>query len=410
MQIDHIYLNSTLNISATEAQSFEGLVFNRDILSTNPCRATVRVPETQMDVYLQAFHNKMSLRPSEGPLNKRGWVFQERTLGPRIVHFNKDQVFSECHSLEASEILPQGVPGGPPTHLDKGVETSSASNIQQVNLRWYKLVEDYSCTSISFADDRLLPISAVVKQCCLGMRLDPSEYLAGMWKDDLPLSMLWSQNSHLNLAESEPTTSVEIEMNHAPSWSWASILTSVDFVEFSSLVATAEVSDVDIRRLSPNFFGGTDSCRLRLRWQICKFRRRVEDSAPWIYVGQHTRSREFGEFKFQQGKSIIFQWDTSRRIVSNFLNTDGSTSVTLTYALLHIASEHSVNGPMERGIVLQRTAAHSTYVRIGSFFTPFRSEYAGSEFEEAFKGHLKTLSSGDYLELDWKGRYTIAVL
>jgi hypothetical protein len=198
--------------------------------------------------------------------------------------------------------------------------------------------------------------------------------LAGMWKDDLPLSILWSQNSRLDLLEPEPTISVEAEMIHEPSWSWASILTSVVFVEFSSLVTTAEVLNVDMRRSSPNSFDGTDFYRLLLRGQICKFRRRIQDSASWIYVGQHTRFQELQEFNFQKGKSIIVQWDTSRRIVSNFLSTNSSTSATSTYVLLHIASEHSVDGLIERGIVLQRTAAHGAYVRVGSFFTPFGSE------------------------------------
>ena len=108
MQMDEIYCNSTLNISAVEGRIREGLVFDRETLYVNPCRVTVRVPETEEDVHLYSFPEKWFLRPSEGPLNKRGWVFQERTLAPRIIHFTKDQVFWECHSLNASEILPQG--------------------------------------------------------------------------------------------------------------------------------------------------------------------------------------------------------------------------------------------------------------------------------------------------------------
>jgi hypothetical protein len=45
-----------------------------------------------------------------------------------------------------------------------------------------------------------------------------------------------------------------------------------------------------------------------------------------------------------------------------------------------------------------------TYIRVGSFFTPF------SELEEAFEGRLETLSPEDYLELDLNGRYTIDVV
>ncbi|KAH8691726.1 heterokaryon incompatibility protein-domain-containing protein, partial [Phaeosphaeriaceae sp. PMI808] len=384
MQMDQIYLNSTLNISAAEAQGREGLVFDRDILSTNPCGATVKAPEATEDAHLQAFPNKWYLRPSEAPLNKRGWVFQERMLAPRITHFTKSQVFWECHSLEASEILPQGLLSEP-LRLDKGVETSSQSTKGQVRLRWYELVEAYSRTELSFADDRLLAVSALAKRCCLGMGLDSSDYLAGMWKIDLPLSMLWCQRSHLDVVTSQSTVNIERTMRHAPSWSWASILTEVDFIGLSDLVATTEVLDIGIKRLSPNFFGGTDSCRLRLRRRICRFRR-------------------------ERGKSIILVWDTSRHTVSNFLSTDGSISAVSIYAFLHIASEHSVDGILERGIIIQRTGVDGTYIRVGSFFTPFKSEYPGSELEKAFEGRLKTLSPEDYLELDLNGRYTIDVV
>ncbi len=408
MQMDEIYVNSTLNISATEAQCHQGLIFDRDILATNPCRATVRLSETEAELHLQAFPDIWCLRPCEGPLNERGWVFQERTLAPRIVHFTSNQVFWECYSLDASEVLPQGLPGEPPSRRETALETSSASTPEQVNLLWIELVEVYSGTSLSFADDRLLAFSAVAKRYCLRMGLDSSEYLAGIWKHSLPLSMLWSQDAHLS--GPEPTSSVGSEMQHAPSWSWASIITRVVCAEASDLEATAEVLETDVIRSSPNFFGGTDTCRLRLRGQICKFRRHVQDGVAWIIVGQHTKFREFRDFKWQRGKSVILEWDTYRRIVSDFLNTDGNTPATTTHVLLHIATEDNEDGLIERGIVLQRTAAHGTYVRMGSFFIPFKSEYPGSELEDAFKGRLKTLCSDDYLELDSRGSYTIDVL
>jgi hypothetical protein len=331
-------------------------------------------------------------------LNKRGWVFQERTLAPRIVHFTMDQVFWECHSLEASEVLPHGVPGRPPKQFDKSVGINSASSdIQQIKSRWYELIEEYSVTSLSFVDDRLLAISAVAKRFCSAMRLNPSDYLAGMWKDDLPQSMLWSQGSLNGRSGPEPT-SVDREMNHAPSWSWASIMAPIRTVELFSLQATTEVLYVQISRLSPNVFDGTDSCRLRLRGSVCKFRRHFQGGVPWVQVGQHTGFQEFHDFEFQEGRAIIIDWDTAQKVVAD------------EFFLLHISTEQSEDGPIERGVVLRRTAERGTYARLGSFLTPFKSEYAGSELEDAFKGRLDTLNSDDYLELEMGGKYTIDII
>ena len=103
-------------------------------------------------------------------------------------------------------------------------------------------------------------------------------------------------------------------------------------------------------------------------------------------------------------------WDTSRHTVSNFLSTDESISAISIYAFLHIASEHNVDGILERGIILQRTAMYGTYIRVGSLFTPFKSEYPGSELEKAFEGRLESLSPEDYVQLDMNGRYTIDVV
>ncbi|EXA29679.1 hypothetical protein FOVG_18847 [Fusarium oxysporum f. sp. pisi HDV247] len=398
MHMDEIYFNSMLNISATEGRVHEGLVFDRKALCINPCRATVRSSETQEDVRLEAFPKKWRLRPSEGPLNKRGWVFQERTLAPRIVHFTKDQVFWECYSLEASEVLPHGVPDQSSTHFDKSVGIiSTSSNIQQVKLRWYELVEEYSRTSLSYPEDRLLAISAVAKRFCSTMCLRPPDYLAGMWKDDLPQSMLWSQDSLPGRSGPEPT-SIEREMRNAPSWSWASIIAPIQTVELSSLVVTTEVLCVQIARLSPNFFDGTDSCRLRLRGPVCKFRRNFRDGAPWIQFRHHTSFQEFHEFEFQGGRAIIIYWDTSRKVVA------------YEFFLLRIASEQSVDGTMERGVVLRRTAERGTYVRVGTFLIPFKSDYPGSELEDAFNGRLDTLSTDEYLKLELGGKYTIDII
>ncbi|OAA32751.1 Heterokaryon incompatibility [Moelleriella libera RCEF 2490] len=398
MRMDEIYFNSVLNISATEGRIYQGLICDREALHINPCTAMARISETQEDIQLQAFPQKWRLGPSEGPLNKRGWVFQERTLAPRIVHFTKDQVYWECHSLEASEVLPYGIPYHSSRYFNKSVGIiSTSSSIQQVKLRWYELVEGYSRTSLSHPDDRLLAISAVAKRFCSTMHLMPSDYLAGMWKNDLPQSMLWSQDS-LSGRSGPESTSIELEMKNAPSWSWASIIAPISTVEFSSLIVSTEVVCVQIIRLSPNFFAGSDSCRLRLRGPICSCRRNFREGAPWIQFGQHTSFQEFNDYEFQRGRAIMIYWDTSRQIATD------------EFFLLHIASEQSIDGTIERGVILRRTAERGTYVRVGTFFIPFKSDYPGSELEDAFNGRLDTLSADEYLTLGLEGKYTIDII
>ncbi|KAF2248961.1 HET-domain-containing protein [Trematosphaeria pertusa] len=44
------------------------------------------------------------------PLNSRGWVVQERLLSARTLHFGEQQLFWECHELQACEVWPNGFP------------------------------------------------------------------------------------------------------------------------------------------------------------------------------------------------------------------------------------------------------------------------------------------------------------
>ena len=416
IRMDEIYSSCALNISSTEGQPHEGLVHERNLLCINPCQATIDASGSRSEVCLHAFPDKWFLGPGEGPLNKRGWVFQERMMAPRIVHFTKDQVFWECDSLEASEVLPRGVPGS--RRALPGIGISRATSTTEMKAWWYDIVENYSLTSLTFADDRLLAVSALAKRCCERLGLHGSQYLAGMWRDDLPLSLLWSLYTGSETAGPVPATSQGTEMKHAPSWSWASVLWPVrtvglssvgDVAKVSSMIATAEVLDLQIARVSANWFGGVTSCSLRLCGRVCKFRRCLRDAVPWVCVGERSEFQEFRDFDFQKGKAIIVEWDTCRRAVADCLRSDDNASEPGTYFLLHVASENSVDGPMEHGIVLRSLGERGMYARAGSFFTPFNSEYPGSELEDAFTGHLDTLSGDDYVGIASGGRYVIDV-
>lgn len=112
------------------------------------------------------------------PVNRRGWVLQERLMAPRVLHFCKDQIAWECSEFDASEGQPQGIPNLQLTSdgivgesrlkgLDVTIdgkrlrqirlETLGGLNDPDKNLRpqiyalelWRRIVEVYSKTSIS---------------------------------------------------------------------------------------------------------------------------------------------------------------------------------------------------------------------------------------------------------------------
>ncbi|KAK3994829.1 heterokaryon incompatibility protein-domain-containing protein [Cladorrhinum sp. PSN332] len=421
IQMDAVYRNSALNISALEGRVSQGLMLSRNLLTTNPCQVTVRLPRLDHDLRLTAFRTEYSLRLTDGPLNKRGWVFQERALSPRVAHFTENQVFWECHTTEATETLPQGLQDGRPlSRFYMGTMISSSSSTEQLREQWHEVVETYSGTNLTFAGDRLVALSALTKRFCMAMERDPCDYLAGIWKNDLPLSLMWRQlnnkpDGHYNETDGAIAAAAT---SCAPSWSWASLMVPVNCVgHYSPVVATAEVLDTQLMRISRNYFDGVHFCRLRLRGWLCKFRRHIKDDSAWIHISQNC------EFEHNDiwipGRIIEMRWDVSRRVVANDLQSavDGSGLSSSTYYMLHIATflgeaggKEDEDRRKESGIVLWRTAERGTYTRIGGFMMPSRTYYRGSEIEDAFKGNSNALGPDDYLERHSDGKYTIDIL
>ncbi|KAK3386866.1 heterokaryon incompatibility protein-domain-containing protein [Podospora didyma] len=117
--MEEVYSDSSLNISATDAESgSDGLIFDRNPLAVNPCRRTMVSTSAQKSlsnseplIACTPWQNEFRDYVTEAPLNKRVWVFQERTLTPRVVYFTKKEIYWECHSLRAPEIHPVGGEG-----------------------------------------------------------------------------------------------------------------------------------------------------------------------------------------------------------------------------------------------------------------------------------------------------------
>lgn len=411
MRMDDIYFNSKLNISASEADLLGGLVFDRNTLLTNPYMTTTKVPRKAeiMSLYVFSVKSHCDFPPGK-PLNTRGWVFQERALSPRIVHFTKDKVYWECWSLQASEVFPGGLLDDEDTssgdfNFDKSIGIHpEIFDVPQIKCRWGELVGAYSPTSLSFAEDRLLAISALAKRFCSAMRMDPSEYLSGMWRDDLPQSLVWTQ-SRIPGRSGPAATGIDLQMRYAPSWSWASLMVSVripDLYEYT-IISTTEIVNIDIARRSENPFDGTNFCRLRLRGPICKFRRHLQNGTSRIQISEDMAFEELEDpDDVQTGRSIMMDWDTARAF----------TTEESDFFLLHIGTDEDegFHGKYIHGLILRRTTEHGTHTRVGVFQISLRSEYSSSKLEDAFKGTFDTLRKGDYLEIDTDGKYTIDVI
>ncbi|KAK4450354.1 heterokaryon incompatibility protein-domain-containing protein [Podospora aff. communis PSN243] len=235
-----IYKHAICNIAATWAKdSSEGCFSHRDPALITPTTISLQERSGHWDHdeaiatdYQIGYRSMYWENVHSAPLNRRGWVLQERHLATRQLNFARDAVYWECKQLASSEHFPDRIPrplrwvGG----LNGGILTEKPrvdfTSVPQLRQAWNELVQAYSTTSFTYSTDRIVAVSGLVSE--LAGRLD-DEYLAGLWRKDLHKQLCWIVNRYKHISGRErpsrkplppakPPTSREYM---APTWSWA---------------------------------------------------------------------------------------------------------------------------------------------------------------------------------------------
>jgi hypothetical protein len=164
-----------------------------------------------------------------GPLDERGWAFQEKKLSPRTISFYGGQTVWRCRCTNAYdgwhmqcrmgwmgrelEILPGSAPPGGEGDMDNLPSPSEEETRERWLDWWTGTVEFYSELAFTIRRDRALAISAIAQE--VNCVLHHDTYLAGIWKSTLPLGLLWQVVSDVS-GYQEP------DGYQGPSWSWTS--------------------------------------------------------------------------------------------------------------------------------------------------------------------------------------------
>lgn len=198
---------------------------------------------------------------NQAPINRRGWVVQERLLSPRILHFCRGRIAWECTEFEDIEGNVPGMPNiqllgdeiheGVPTkgldpilhgdkirrerlhgkHCDILLDCETAEDYRLVCALeiWARAVELYSRTDLTRGGDKLIALSGIASQIAttIGSETQPAEYVAGLWKVRLVDQLLWKiepvfcgSGKETGVFEYPSTRPTEYR---APSFSWASV-------------------------------------------------------------------------------------------------------------------------------------------------------------------------------------------
>jgi hypothetical protein len=241
-----IYSNSYINIAATgSSDSRGGCLYPRSLKHIVPAcavksfaintqqhsqptsRDIPKTPTIYVRPSLERVHKRYStLRSHESdlpdsqtvPLLSRAWVFQERQLAPRTLHFHPSEMVMECNSSLCCECsgLDKVVPQTRRRSLH--LESSDRSDILTT---WFHVVEEYSRLRVTRESDRLPALTGVAT---IFQRKLGCGYLAGIWQDDIARGILWDVTRY------ESVRSKRSIRRHdpAPTWSWASLILGVE--------------------------------------------------------------------------------------------------------------------------------------------------------------------------------------
>ncbi|KUI74381.1 hypothetical protein VM1G_09857 [Cytospora mali] len=244
-----VYKNSLLNISADDSNDARwGCFRNRDPLSVCPMR--LQIPGLENWAYwLTPDTNALFGAISKAPLSKRAWVFQERQLSRRVLHFTSSELIWECCAegpYFASETFPDGAPLK--TVFNERPKFQSQSDLRdsgpiELYKAWDKLRQAYSEKNLSHISDKAVALSGLAQE--FQDALPNDTYVAGLWRATLPESLLWKSLDRYGRIE---TTGYI-----APSWSWLSIDGSISHSASRETVhSLVDIVSVDIDPVIPS--------------------------------------------------------------------------------------------------------------------------------------------------------------
>ncbi|KAF2878493.1 heterokaryon incompatibility protein-domain-containing protein [Massariosphaeria phaeospora] len=217
VRMAEIYQNAIITLAASAAPGSQHGLFKE----TQEAYQDRSLAETTGRASHDAIRIRSPLlhRAPDHPLLTRAWVFQERMLSARVLHFGPQELIWECYEDAACECGSFSKRTGEWPKGKAWLAPRALGMLSEAEMTdwWHGAVADYSLLGLTREGDVLPAISGVAKK----MQAEAKEakaYVAGLWRASLPLDLCWAtQRGRLARRPDEW---------RAPSWSWASVVAS----------------------------------------------------------------------------------------------------------------------------------------------------------------------------------------
>jgi hypothetical protein len=243
----------------------------------------------------------------EFPLLDRGWVFQERFLSPRVLHFCDPELVFECRNGARCQCNQRKSDHGFKGDLMRLFAEGPGLEDLQPRKGWWAVVSRYSRLKLTYDKDILTALSGISRR--VGASQPTGDYMAGIWKSMLPYSLFWYAFALIEqLSSGELSKFRRSDTPRAPSWSWASVNCPIEWrlpnglgdeeplVKIHDI--SCAVSEVDAYGRA---YGGVLSITgpiltSNLRWHT--YSRAVNSNRPFDYIFQFSISNQSHQLLF----------------------------------------------------------------------------------------------------------------
>ncbi|QDS76388.1 hypothetical protein FKW77_003593 [Venturia effusa] len=229
------------------------------------------------------------------PLMRRAWVFQERLLAPRTLHFAGTEILFECakglscecgHAMDSYWMSIGDV--GRRMNMEGMEDGAVMKRRAPGSLGWNQYIVAYSYLNLTYVDDRLPAISGLARDyASRRLHRHPGQYLAGLWRNSIYEGLVWFVGAPLlrhrakkvirfrNEDEDEAkfwtTQQGRLREYVAPSWSWASIFDAISYRAPEDNRPLCEVIDASIRLAGDDELGAVaKGCSLTIKGRLAE--------------------------------------------------------------------------------------------------------------------------------------------
>jgi hypothetical protein len=333
--MDNIYENSRFTIAAAAASC------SSDGFLTRPhcCDQEIPFTVTKQNKTIQSgalylrypdLSNTEALI-SNSKWNRRGWIFQEQILSPRLLYFTEDILYFKCLSSQKLEDDAYRFPDTlqiPWLRNDKIQKSWSFFNStsEDVYRGWYSIVEEYTKRELSFPDDKLPAISGLAHRM---VKTVNDKYLAGLWKGDLYRGILWQPHFGFHMRQPQKL--------RAPSWSWAALDGEIKWKpDLPKKGYSIEILSADITVSGSNDMGQVSGGRLVLSGKLLPVGKIIQNPRETLSKGYFNSNGE--EAQHDLGSSFSLEGNIQALLVA-----------------------------ADKGLLLEPTGQDGEFRRIGSF-------------------------------------------